>query len=55
MSDYQKFLDFAWGDLEYAKVPISGRMRMANSCYMAHNSEIIVQWVDDCLRNNDAI
>jgi len=38
MSDYQKFLDIAWGDLEYAKVPISGRMRAANSCYMAHQS-----------------
>jgi len=38
MSDYSKFLDIAWGDLEYAKVPISGRMRMANSCYMAHQA-----------------
>jgi len=38
MSDYLKFLDIAWGDLEYAKVPISGRMRMANSCYMAHQA-----------------
>jgi len=38
MGDYKKFLDIAWGDLEYAKVPISGKMRMANSCYMAHQA-----------------
>ena len=38
MGDYQKFMNIAWGDLEYAKVPISGRMRAANSCYMAHQA-----------------
>ena len=38
MGDYQKFMNIAWGDLEYANVPISGRMRAANSCYMAHQA-----------------
>jgi HEPN domain-containing protein len=38
MSDCKKFLEIAWSYLEYAKVPISGRMRVANSCYLAHQA-----------------